>query len=427
MDPSFNTTMVRLTDAADGVNCRISYGIWSPFSCDYKKILIECDGLFKIVTWNPTTMSEWGDITLPASFQGSDAIWSHTSPDWIFHRDGGSRLMMLNVVTGEDLVVHDFASDFPGSPYLARMSASADDNLFCFARQTTAYAFSGFCVYDAASGAIYAEPPSRSGQYFKVQIDKSGRWMWNVATDPNGEWWDLTLPSTQIPKLIAGTGHSAVLTGAAAQYDNSTDQDVLRWFGVGGMISTISWPDWDLATEYSGTDADELWYAVTTNTIVPVGPLHDELLQVATDGSGTVRRLCHLHNVINVINGQWDYNSESQPAAGYGGQSWIAMHSSWGNRARRDVFLVKAMPPIITGFINANYLSIYGTGFIGAIQPTITIGGVVATVIYAGRDGAGDGQDQINVIVPPELIGMGRLPVVVTCDGLVSDSMDAVV
>jgi hypothetical protein len=416
VDPSFQTTLVQLTDATDGAVNRISYGIWPAFSCDYSKILVQCDALFKVVTWNPATAGSWGDISLPASFQGSDATWSHTDPDSIYHRDGGSRLMVLNVATGVDAVVHDFAADLVDC-YLTRMSSSANDDVFCFATQTTSYAFSGFVVYTRSTGTMYRQPPARNGTYFKVQIDKSGRYMWNVALDPQSEWWDLSLPNTQATVLTKGTGHAAVLTEKIVQYNNASNVDVAGPFGAKVTSSTIAWPDWDLATEYSGTDADESWYAATTGTTVPLGVLHDELLQVSTDGSGTVRRLCHLHNVL--VDG--DYNSIPQPATGYGRFSWVAFHSSWGSSGRRDVFLAKvSVAPVVGGVeVEGNYVSIYGAGFVGV--PAVTVGGVAAVVTYAGVSGDGT-EDQINVEVPAKLVGSGNQAVVVECGGVESNS-----
>jgi len=342
-DPNFCTPLVRVTGEIDGTFNGISYGIWSPFSCDYRTMLVQCDALFKLVTWNPNTMDGWGEIPLPPSFQGVDAIFSHSDPAVIYHRDGGSRLLALNIDTGADSVVLDAAADFPDSPFLTRMSGTLDDRTFCFARQTTDYGWSGFCVYRDGK-VIFREPPGRAGKYFKVQIDKTGGLVWNVSLDPKSEFWDLSLPNTQTPVLGDGTGHSAVLCGALAQYDNTLNQDMLRRGGKReGQVMTIAWPDWELATEYSGSDHDE-WYAVTTGTLNPVGPLHDELIQVATDGSGTVRRLAHLHNVM--VSG--DYDSIPKPACGYGSASspWIAFNSSWGKSGRRDAFVASALSPL---------------------------------------------------------------------------------
>lgn len=421
VDPNFDTTLVRVTDETDGKFCQVSYGIWPIFSLDYDKILVQCDGRAKVITWNPSTMSDWGKIDLPSNFQGVDASWSHVNPDSIYHRDGGSRLMCLNVKTGVDSVVHDFAADFPDSPYIARMSVGADDSIFCFARQTTDYKFSGFCVFDRNAKSLYSEPPSRKGQYFKVQIDKSGRYVWNVSLDPLSEWWDLSFHNTQRTLTTKGTGHSAVLTSKIAQYNPNTNYDDLKSFGAESGVVTIKWPDWTIATEYSGTDADERWYAVTAGSLVPVGPLHDELLQVSTDGSGTVRRLCHMHNVM--VDG--DYDSIPKPAQGYGRQPWIGFHSSWGKSGRRDVFLAKVdvvpsnpTKPLIRGVNPLVFLELYGA--LSGRVVTATIGGLSATVTYAG-------DSQVNVFVPPALVGKGKTDVILTIDGVATESVYAVV
>jgi hypothetical protein len=418
-DPNFNTHIIRLTDETDGKVARISYGIWSAFSCDGRNILIQCDGLFKIVTWNPATADSWGDIPLPANFQGSDAIWSHTDPDLTYHRDGGSRLMKLNVSTGADLVVHDFADDFPDSPYLARMSASEDDQTFCFARQTKDYKFAGFCVYNVWQGRIvFREPLNRQGQYFKVQIDKSGRFVWNVALDPQSEWWDLSQPNMQTPVLTRGTGHSAMLSQRIAQYDNTANQDVLIDLTTQARKPLLAWPDWTLATEYSGVGSDD-WYAVTAAAQWggAVGPLHDELLQVAVDGSGRVRRICHLHNKLTP-----DYDSIPQPACGYGAFPWIAFHSSWGDSGRRDVFLAYTggmSKPVITGEYPLDFVIIYAQE-----EPkdfTVTVGG--KNVAAGGPYPMPNGQWQLNIPVPGELIGNGEVEVVLSCDGVASEPL----
>ena len=345
-DPAFGTEMVQITDATDGHVNRISYGIWPAFGIPAPDgtcyLLIQCDNLFKIVTANPKT-GQWGDIALPASFQGSDATWSHTVAEEIYHRDGGSRLMCLNVITGMDTVIHDFSGDFPTSPYLARMSSSEDDNIFCFSRQTLAYGWSGFVVWNRLTGQLYGEPPSRAGQYFKVQIDPSGKFMWNVALDPMSEFWDLTLPNTQAPMISAGTGHSAMMSGVIAQYDNTDNQDMLRRKGSRiGQVMTLDWgKNWGLSTEYTPFVGIPGYYACTAAAApnAPPAVLSDELILIPTEGSGTVKRVCHLYNLQTS-----DYGSIPQPTGGYepmpeiGGV--VLFHSSYGaTDGSRNVFL----------------------------------------------------------------------------------------
>jgi len=345
-DQTFGTRLVQVTDATDGHVNRISYGIWPAFSVPSPdgttNILIQCDEKFKVVTANPVS-GQWGDIALPANFQGSDATWSHSAAGQIYHRDGGSQLMLLNLETGADEVVHDFAEEFPDSPYLSRMTSSADDNVWCFSRQTKDYAFSGFVVWNRETGETYSEPASRAGDYFKVQIDASGRWIWNVGQESGeSEWWDLTLPNTQTPATFPGTGHSALFAGLQAEYNNSTNQDEM--VALGGSYlrgKLLEWPDWNITTELSPFTGDPAYYACAASVLtgVPCGPFHDELLMIAKDGSGSVQRLCHMFNKQTS-----DYGSIAQPTGGYGPMleigNVIAFHSSYGaTDGSRQVFL----------------------------------------------------------------------------------------
>jgi hypothetical protein len=486
--PEFEgTIIIRATDETDGTFNAISYGIWSAFSCDYTKILVTCDGRFKIITFDPVAGKVLGSIALPASFQGVDAIWSHTSPNLIHHRDGGSRLMELNVDNFVDTELHDFAKDFPDSPNITRMSGDVTDNIFCFARQTPDYSkFSGFCAWNRNSDSItFREPPSRSisypapaysagtdypvdqvvsylgnnyicnspngpsslaaipdvspkawssACYFKVQTEKTGTKVWNVSRDPFSEWWDLSLPNTQQTLLTPGTGHSAVLTDKIAQYNNDTNCDELKPFGAVSGLVTMRWPDWAIATEYSGTDADEGWYTVTAAfnpeiaakldpPVAAQGPLHDELIQVATDGSGRVRRLCHMHAALAA----GDYDTIPKPATGYGAFQWIAFFSPMGQAGRRDVFLAKVDTeiPIVKPIIKAAVVVVVSAdivlyGSFAGKSVTATVGGLPARLDYSGAP-------QVNIGVPQPLIGKGTAEVVVTVDGKDSEPFPVVV
>ena len=54
---------------------------------------------------------------------------------------------------------------------------------------------------------------------------------------------------------------------------------------------------------------------------------------------------------------------------------------------------------------------------------TATIGGVAATVAYAGAQGEYAGLDQYNLIIPRSLAGRGRVPVVLTVGGRVTNTV----
>ena len=61
------------------------------------------------------------------------------------------------------------------------------------------------------------------------------------------------------------------------------------------------------------------------------------------------------------------------------------------------------------------YLILYGTGIRGAGgNCSVTIGGINATVVYAGSAGSPPGLDQVNVLIPAQLAGSGTVNVVLS-------------
>jgi len=67
------------------------------------------------------------------------------------------------------------------------------------------------------------------------------------------------------------------------------------------------------------------------------------------------------------------------------------------------------------------YLSLFGTGIRNGSNVTVTIGNENATILYAGAQSQYPGLDQVNVQIPADLRGRGRLSVVVTVNGQISN------
>jgi phospholipase C len=69
------------------------------------------------------------------------------------------------------------------------------------------------------------------------------------------------------------------------------------------------------------------------------------------------------------------------------------------------------------------YLSLYGTGIRNASTVNVTIGGEYAAVTYQGPQATYPGLDQINVLLPSDLKGRGRLDVVAIVNGQASNPL----
>ena len=70
------------------------------------------------------------------------------------------------------------------------------------------------------------------------------------------------------------------------------------------------------------------------------------------------------------------------------------------------------------------YLILAGSGLGKTTTATASIGGVNATVAYAGPQGTYPGVDQYNIVIPPSLAGAGQVEVVVTAAGLPSNAVN---
>ena len=79
------------------------------------------------------------------------------------------------------------------------------------------------------------------------------------------------------------------------------------------------------------------------------------------------------------------------------------------------------LDPVDLGASGDVYLVLYGSGRGGTATATATIGGVAATVEYAGAQGLYAGLDQYNLIIPRSLAGRGRVPVVLTVGGFATN------
>jgi uncharacterized protein (TIGR03437 family) len=72
------------------------------------------------------------------------------------------------------------------------------------------------------------------------------------------------------------------------------------------------------------------------------------------------------------------------------------------------------------------FLALFATGLDLSVAPTVTIGGVVVQVSFFGAAPCCAGLDQINVMIPDSLAGAGRVPVVMTQNGVASNAVQVV-
>ncbi|HKE21497.1 MAG TPA: hypothetical protein VKB88_03845 [Bryobacteraceae bacterium] len=79
--------------------------------------------------------------------------------------------------------------------------------------------------------------------------------------------------------------------------------------------------------------------------------------------------------------------------------------------------------PLNVGVDTPLFLELFGTGIRGSSNVSATIHGQPVMVMYAGAQGQYPGLDQVNVPITLNLRGAGLVPVVVTVDGVASNSV----
>jgi len=147
-DPTFGTTLMRLTDETDGKHCHRGQPL---------KYKIAATMLFCILRADPDAFKLLGKEPLfakkpPSNYEPrwEDSIWSGKDPDLLFCHQG-LNLWCYNVAAKSYTLVKDFAGLVPPG-HLAQMSKSLDDNVFAFSLQDPKWNLIGFVVFTSNWG-----------------------------------------------------------------------------------------------------------------------------------------------------------------------------------------------------------------------------------------------------------------------------------
>lgn len=356
VDPTFGTTIMRLTDANDGPECINSYSYWPTFNVNSTRLLVYSGTVPLLYRFDPTNFkilekTTW-DTTLPTggSVRWDDAIWSGTNPDVIYaHDDLGMRLWTYNVASQAYTQVADLTALYNHGDYLWQMSKSINtDNVFAFTRRDARYNVAGYLVWKQDSNQVVYSV--NTSQLDEVQVDKSGAYL-AVKTGLAGagaiEVQIVNLNTLAVQSLTDdgpdyAPGHSdngnKIIVGA----DNWRNQVTYRTLATPHSLYTVIdySNDWTQDYHISMLANNEKWVLISSYSGVvgtADGPFHDEIYQVATDGSGAVRRMAHHFSIY-----AGDYYASPRADISRDGR-FVAFTSNWGvEGGRKDVFILKA-------------------------------------------------------------------------------------
>ncbi len=354
-DPLFGTNIMRVTDATDGGNAGTDYSYWPTFNQTNTHLLVSfADGSARVYDFDPVNfrLGAKADLPtppitnagwLPTSYE--DAIWSGTTPDTLYvHR--GVAVFAYDVARHTYSSVFDLSDRFPAGSYIFQMSRSLNDDVFAFTLRDANYQVAGYVAYRRSTNSLLIN--QRVTSIDEVQVDKSGRYL-VVKTGAQGrgaiEVRIFDLQSGAVTDLTDDApdyapGHSDNGNGMVVGYDNWLNRITFRSLSTPHALNTVLdlGNQWGNDFHVSMLGDDEAWALVSFFGTAAPGLLQRELVLVATDGSGQVRRLAHHYSVFR------DYADTPRANLSRDGR-FAAFTSNWGGSARRDLFILR-MPPV---------------------------------------------------------------------------------
>jgi len=363
VDPVFGTTILRVTDERDGKSSETPYSYWPSFNKNSTRLYVKSDDQSLLFGFDPdnfavTTRRKLFQRTLPEGGYpwADDVIWSGTDNNTVYCHSG-LRLYSYNVVLNNYELVHDFAGQVPGDT-IWQMSRSLDDDTFGFHLKSSRndYKVAGYAAWKRSTNALYVV---NDAQVNEVQVDKTGRYLVVTMELPDPpppppasavEVRVVDLQTKQITDLKDGgpdfaPGHHDCGRGVVIGADNWNNTFTFRQLASPHKYAAVVsfGNDWSQGSHVSLLADDESWALVSTivaNKLPNSGVLKNELVLVATDGTGRIRRIAHHHSTMR------DYADMPRANLSRDGR-FAAFTSNWGSSSRRDVFVVQI--PLSTG------------------------------------------------------------------------------
>ena len=341
---------MRLTDANDGSDCRVEYSYWPTFNVNSTRVKALCviGGVDRTKIWkfNPTTFQRGAAFPLMTQVPHStDPIWSDTDPNIIYGHSTSNLLLSYNVVTQAMPTVKDFTSVLPSGGHVYQMSMSENDDRFAFTVTNSSWQPVGYLVWDRSANAIVINRGETNID--EVQIDKTGRYLTIVYTTGNGKVWDLdAMAPANLTWGVNGFFHHDSGRGTLLSFNGPTNALASRSLATPAtVVNILPLSTSNKVAHFSMRADDEAWGLVSNynHPVAPVAaPFDNEIFQVATDGSGQVRRIAHHRSIYN------DYYDAPVATISKDGRL-VSFSSNWGNaNGRRDVFVARiagVVPP----------------------------------------------------------------------------------
>jgi hypothetical protein len=357
-EPNFKTCLTRATDhTADGLvndngqpvaNARTEYSRRQMFNADNtRQLVLTSDGFFYLYDANSHAKVK----KLPSFGEDPEIQWHPTNPDLIYvmpNRGGEVKQKEMNVVTGTERVVGDFAARltalFPGATPTnvytkAEGSPSADGRYWCYLVRDAAHPDSGgswgsvgVFTWDRDTDTIVGSMPLNGEIPDHVSMSPTGNYC-VVSSDGAIGTTAYSRDFKQSKKLIANSVHSDLALDANGDdvfvYIDSTDYGDVYMTNLRTGIKTLLMGGIRTDAHFSGKAFSKPgWVAVTTldKWTDSAGPqwMQKKVMAVELKANPTVYNLA-FHRV-----NYTDY--DTSPLASVNRDfTRIAFNSNWGN------------------------------------------------------------------------------------------------
>ena len=371
IDPTFGTTIMRVTDEADGKENMHAYSYWPSFNLSntFFHILTGEDlgGKPMLYKFDPKGFKILGKEplfpTLPpgdSKPEWEDCIWSATDANLIYCRTK-TKIWQFDVVKKEYALIRDLGKNLPEGTTLFQMSKSLNDNVFAFSVDAKPGDHIGYIIWQRDTDKVLIRTDIKKGWHLdEAQLDKSGLYcVITLKTKQEGktvlETPILDIRTGKIENLTTdfvlghyGNGNGCVIAGD----DYAENRITFRKMATPKHLTVVLElkDDWSQSNHPSMLADNEDWALISfyESAIYPAnspyksnGIFKNEIIQVSTDGSQKVRRLAHHRSVYMAKENYWD-----QPRANISRDGkFVVYTSNWDGSGRRDVFILK-VPPI---------------------------------------------------------------------------------
>jgi len=178
-DPSFHTSIVRITDKSDGYS---GAGIENEYA---RADAENSDGTCVILRGNDGEWYLYDAVTFQMKKHFTDIVhdvepeprWDASNPK-MFYYLYRTELRSYNTDTDASTTIHDFKAEFPSAAYISTGSegdASLDRRFWSFMVEDSDYSVTSVIVFDKTSNSIVGQKNSFPDSLNWVSMDMSGR------------------------------------------------------------------------------------------------------------------------------------------------------------------------------------------------------------------------------------------------------------